>query len=515
MQLTDLLQFDSIIVQCHDNPDADAIASGFALYTYFASKNKNVRFIYSGRRPITKPNLKMMLDMLEIGKVLEYVQPHDFASQEAEGSTDIPELIITTDCQYSAGNVTRFSAQNVAIIDHHQQEITDVKLCRIDSKLGSCSTLVWLMLSEVGYSITDKKLGTALYYGLYTDTNSLAEIHNPYDKDMRDTIIRNESLIHTFRNSNLSLSELEIAGVAMIRYIYNAGHHYALIKAAQCDPNILGLISDMLVQVAEVLTCVVYNEWPDGYKFSVRSCTNEVRADELAAFLSDGVGSGGGHNEKAGGFISKKFYDEKYPTLHAEAFFSDRMNEYFETCDIIRAADYEIDPEGMKEYTKKRIPLGYVKATDVFAVGTHVTVRTLEGDSHTIVNDDLIFMIGIKGEVYSSSRAKFDSSYTCSDLNYAETVKPEEFEYPPTVFDRDNACFVQLIDKAHVCISNGGTNILARKLNRRVKIFNQWYEEKYMYGKLGDYLAVRTDDYHDIYVVEHDIFHLTYEPVAP
>ena len=47
MKLSDLLKFDTIVIQCHDIPDADAIGSGFALYSYFSDKGKNVRFIYS------------------------------------------------------------------------------------------------------------------------------------------------------------------------------------------------------------------------------------------------------------------------------------------------------------------------------------------------------------------------------------------------------------------------------------------------------------------------------------
>ena len=34
-----------------------------------------------------------------------------------------------------------------------------------------------------------------------------------------------------------------------------------------------------------------------------------------------------------------------------------------------------------------------------------------------------------------------------------------------------------------------------------------------MLGKPGDYLAVRCDDLHDIYVIEQKIFGLTYEEV--
>ena len=42
MYLNELDQYDSITIQAHDNPDADAIASGYALYVYFQAKGKNV-----------------------------------------------------------------------------------------------------------------------------------------------------------------------------------------------------------------------------------------------------------------------------------------------------------------------------------------------------------------------------------------------------------------------------------------------------------------------------------------
>ena len=44
-----------------------------------------------------------------------------------------------------------------------------------------------------------------------------------------------------------------------------------------------------------------------------------------------------------------------------------------------------------------------------------------------------------------------------------------------------------------------------------MKVFPLWDREKYMLGKPGDFLAVRCDDRHDIYVVERDIFYESYE----
>lgn len=501
MKLIDLEKFNPITIQCHDNPDADTLGAGFALHHYFKDKGKEVRLIYSGRNKIRKANLKLMVEELDIP--IEYVSP--------DRTEIFTGLLITVDCQYGAGNVTRFEAEDVAIIDHHQQEITNIELSRIQSNLGSCSTLVWKMMLEVNYKLENTQVGTALYYGLYTDTNQFAEIYNPLDMDMREGVPYNKSLITMFRNSNISLKELEIAGIAMLRSIYNEDYQFSLIKAQPCDPNILGLISDFLLQVDEVKTCVVYNEMPDGFKLSVRSCIKEVNASELAAYLTEGIGSGGGHIEKAGGFISKRRYEEAYPTLHSEAYISNRMTEYFDTTRIIYAKDYDIDLSDMQQYQKKKMPIGFVKADDVLPVGTPITIRTLEGDIDMVVEPDLFILIGVKGEVYPNTRTKFERSYAVIDGEYCLEECTIDAEYVPTIKNRLTGATTLISAYAGKCVPTGDTFIYARPIDKRIKIFTAWDEEKYMLGVPGDYLAVRCDDMHDIYIVEKNIFDKTYE----
>lgn len=508
MKLSDLTIYDPITIQCHDNPDADALAAGYALYIYFKEAGKDVRLIYSGRNEIQKPNLCLMLRHLEIP--VEYVAKPEELVGDMSGYR-LPGLLLTVDCQYGAGNVAKIPAEHIAVIDHHQIEAVDLEMSEINPELGSCSTLVWDMLRKAQFEISDLKLGTALYYGLYSDTNQFSEIYNPLDMDMREALPCEKSLIKLFRNSNLSLRELEIAGVALIRHIYNDDYGYAIIKSQPCDPNILGLISDFLLQVAEVYTCVVYNEGADGYKFSVRSCIREVQANELAAFLAEGVGSGGGHHEKAGGFISKLRYEEVYPTLHSEAFFSERLNDYFDHTQIIDAREYEIDVSGMEPYAKKRIPLGYVFAADVLPPGTPITIRTLEGDVDMTVEPELVIMIGVKGEVYPNKKSSFEKNYELTGEPYCMTDCAVKTVYQPTVHNRKDGSVLPLSDYAKVCIANGETHIHARELTERVKVFTAWDREKYTLGRPGDYLAVRCDDRHDIYIVERDIFFKTYK----
>lgn len=503
MRLSDLEIYDKVTVQCHDNPDADTLASGYGLYCYFLSRGKEVRLVYSGRNRIQKSNLRLMVEKLEL--------PIEYVGVDGDETVRVDGLLITVDCQYGSGNVTGLYADAVAIIDHHQLEKQAIPLSVINPNLGSCATLVWKLLREEGYEVErDERLGTALYYGLYTDTNQFSELYNPLDMDMREAVAVDKSLITLFRNSNLSLRELEIAGIAMIRYSYNDDYEFAVIKAQPCDPNILGLISDFLLQVDAIKTCAVFNEVNDGYKFSVRSCIREVNASELAAFLAEGIGSGGGHYEKAGGFISLRLYEEKYPTLHSEGYFNNRMTQYFDSFEIIYAGSREIDLSAMKRYVKRRIPMAYVKADEIFPAGTPVTIRTLEGDVEMTVDEELYFMLGHRGDVNLSRREEFEKAY----LPLADIAEEEKYpyraEYAPVIKNRVSGQDMALTDYARGCIPAGEIAVYARPLEKGVKVFTLRDKSRYMTGRPGDYLAVRCDDLRDIYVVEKDIFAAAY-----
>ena len=93
MRLNNLDKFNDIVIQTHDNPDADSIGTGYAIYKYFEEKGKHVRLIYGGRQEITKSNILLMIQELRIPLV------HVTEMKEK------PELLITVDCQYGEGNV--------------------------------------------------------------------------------------------------------------------------------------------------------------------------------------------------------------------------------------------------------------------------------------------------------------------------------------------------------------------------------------------------------------------------
>lgn len=499
LRLNELLKYDDIVIQCHDNPDADALASGYALKWYFSKMGKEVRFVYGGRFPVQKSNLVLMVENLHI---------------DVEHVTELGEheLLVMVDCQYGESNVTKFKADNVAVIDHHQVsgELPDVSEVR--SVYGSCSTLMMELLKKEGVDINDSEdIATALYYGLMTDTNNFTEISHPADKDLRDVAKFNASQIVLFRNSNLSRNELHIAGDALNNANYNDEYFYAIVEAQPCDPNILGIISDMLLEVDTVLTCLVYSILPFGVKISVRSCIKDVKASELAGYVAEGIGGGGGHLVKAGGFLKKDLIEKmgvEYESDSIRKLLAKRMKTYFETSEIIVAGEYEEDVALLKRYMKKEVHVGYVDALDIAKVGTTVMIRTLEGDIDVTIDDDLYILIGIEGEIYPVSKKRFSSAYRKVDEEY---IFPGD--YPPAVVDSVTGEKFELLPHVHSCIAMGGGGIYARELDHRVKVFTRWDNDKYYLGLPGDYLAVRTTDLSDVYVINREIFYKTYDEV--
>ncbi|MCM1162539.1 MAG: DHH family phosphoesterase [Roseburia sp.] len=474
MNLTQLEKFHHIVIQCHDNPDADALASGFALYSYFKAKGKQVRFLYSGRFQIQKSNLVLMKEELKIP--VEYVEsPEGFP---------VPELLIMTDCQYGTGNVTRFPGKRIAVIDHHQREmplvngttngiteeageeipIIEEDFIDIRSNYGSCSTIVWQLLSQAGFEVNESPLlATALYYGLYMDTGQLGDVYYPVDRDMRDELLVDKGMMNKLKNSNISQEELEIAGEALIHNHHKEDLHFSIVKVRPCDPNILGIISDFVLQTDVVDTCVIYCPLGDGYKLSFRSCDKEIKASDMAAFFTKGIGSGGGHGEKAGGFISKRLYEEQYKELELEQFFYEKMKEYVHSYQVIYAKDYQIDTSDMVRYKKKKLPLGYVVLTDIYPEGTPIIVRTLEGDLEIQVQEDIYLMIGIQGEVYPIKKEKFFKSYEVLPCPY-----DVETEYIPSVHNQIKGTSEKVTGFAgNICRNKGG-------FYQSCRIFTRW-----------------------------------------
>lgn len=495
MKLNELLKYNDIIIQCHNFPDADAVASGFGVYRYLCLNGKNPRLVYSGPQKISKPNMLFMTEKLEIP--IEYAEELGYE----------PELLITVDCIYGESNVKKFNAQNIAVIDHHICSNSEQlpAMSEIRSNYGSCSTVVAKMLEAEGVDINSEiSLSTALYYGLFMDTNGFAEVGHPADKDVRDFCVFDQQLITILRNSNLTHQEMEIAGEALNHCSYDSDYHMSVVEARPCDPNILGFIGDLLIQVSTVDHCIVYCRINSGYKLSARSCTYKINASEFVRYITDGVGSGGGHSSKAGGFISGASLGDRNIT----EFIPSRMVSYHKETDIIYSADGIKDISDMECYQKRRVVLGYVPSAEIADEGTEMLVRMLEGDITIRADKNVYLMIGISGEVYPISKDVFEATYELSDK-----LPEADYEYSPSVIDRDSGHVNSLEPYIKGCISVSEAVVRAKQLERRVKIFTEWDKNNYLSGAVGDYLVVKENNLNDVYIIKNKLFDRLYKSV--
>ena len=507
MKLSVLLNYKNIVIQCHDNPDADAICSGYVLYRYLLSHGIRSRFIYSGNFRISKSNLVYLIKSLEI--------PIEFTS----ALKTKPDLLLLTDCQYGEGNVKKFFAKEVAVIDHHQIYGNLPKLNEVRSNLGSCCSVIWNLLKiENEDALMDQKVSTALFYGLYSDTNAFSEMYHPLDRDMLESLQYDKNLILKLKNMNLTMKEARIAGVAMLGAEYHPEYRYAILKADPCDPNILGLIGDFIVAVDSIDVCLVYSILSFGVKFSVRSCSVETKADELAAFLAYKIGSGGGHTEKAGGILINELIIKEYPDYieidddsanHSISnIIKERMNDYFENCEIIYADSADLKTGKMSKYEKASFPLGYVECNKYIPEGNMAIVRTMDGDINVLVREDTVLIIDEKGNVKVISQENFNRNYKVTDKQFILDI-----DYNPTIKNADTGKIIQLMPLAKICESMSDIKILAKKLTKTTKLFTYWDSDKYMLGKKGDYICVSQDDSSTIFIIEKSQFKKIYKKV--
>jgi phosphoglycolate phosphatase len=261
----------------------------------------------------------------------------------------------------------------------------------------------------------------------------------------------------------------------------------------------------MALQVAEFNVVVAYGHVSGGYKLSVRSCTREVMADEFVRAVTQGVGSGGGQDYKAGGFISEDRLQDKYPSVPIRDYLDKVIREYFKSYSIIIASEYKPDRSLFSRYKKNRLALGYIDPMEFLEKNTRIKVRTLEGDTELVVDGTFYLMVGILGEVYTIAISKFDASYRKTDARY-----DRQLEYIPRIYIEPGGRAYDLYDRIKTCIPTEASYIMASELDKNVKLFTKWYEEKYMKGEKGDYIACREDDPQDFYIIRRDVFDITY-----
>lgn len=316
--LQKLLKYNKICIQCHNNPDPDTIASAFGIQHYLKENNIESRIVYGGPQDIIKTNLKILIK--ECGIEIEKVD-----------TIQDDEFLVLVDGQKGQGNVFDFGRDECIIIDHHIRVVEENENYLVNPQYQSCSTIVYELLLEEGYAVKEwEELCVAMLYGLFTDTSSFTDMFHEKDILMKKELLKDQPLFERLVKSNMSFAELMIVADAMHNHYFDIDRRTAIVEVLKCDQAVLGIIGDFMIQVDSVLMSIVYTEAGDGYQISLRTCHESLRANEIAAYLCEGIGNGGGHSKKAGGRVLKVRMKQLYGTENMFSVMNERLVEYMD-----------------------------------------------------------------------------------------------------------------------------------------------------------------------------------------
>ncbi len=287
-----------LLIQTHDYPDHDAIASSYALQQLFAKFSHPASLCYGGI--VLGSALQNAIHELKID-----IQHISKAKISAETQ------LIMIDGSVDNGNMQVSQATPMAVIDHHASSKTFASrylFSDIRSSYGSCSTIISEYFEEAGIAISPV-VATALMIGIMMDTAHLTR--GVHYSDIR-AIARLYPLAdwHTgsrlLRNS-LSISDSQLFHEAIANRIIRESICFVALQH-DTTPDVAGLIADFFLSLQEVHFVVVICCRGERFKLSIRSEDETLPADTVLASLLKDIGEGGGHIHMAGGIIARDRY---------------------------------------------------------------------------------------------------------------------------------------------------------------------------------------------------------------
>lgn len=283
-----------VLIFTHENPDPDSIAAAFAL-KYIFRKTMGVPSIIAYSGIIGRAENQSMVKLLGIDMVpYSTVNPRNYS------------VIAVVDCQPQTGNIPLPKGVNPSIvIDHHPLRKSSLKAGFVDVRrdLGSTSTILTQYIRMLGLEL-DRKVATALFYGIKSDTRDLG-------RQSTDADIRASVYLFPFALQK-KLSRIEHP--QMPREYFT--EFYSVLKNAKIYndvivarvnmlpwPEMIGEFADELIQIEGMRWCLCYGRHNGSLFFSIRTTRSRYMAGVVAHKLCHGIGTGGGHETFAAGKI--------------------------------------------------------------------------------------------------------------------------------------------------------------------------------------------------------------------
>ncbi len=290
-----LSDYSLVRIVTHDNPDPDAMAAGWGLYTLFQERlDCPVELVGGGA--IVRAENRHLVDLLN--PPLQIVEQLDNVETTAH---------ILVDCGLGTSNhlATRDHLQPVAIIDHHRGETAPEGVAFTDIRpfVAATATIVASYLREQGIE-PGVKLATAMLYAIRTETCGCETEHSPLDRSMVCWLTgrAEPGLIAEIENAPLTRSYFSDLVLALQGTLLFSDSALCLLPKASGTETV-GEVADLLIRCQGVRRVMCGAVIDNDLYVSIRTRRDDGCAVDLIQKTLAGIGGGGGHTHRAGGKV--------------------------------------------------------------------------------------------------------------------------------------------------------------------------------------------------------------------
>lgn len=282
---------ERVFIQTHNFPDPDAIACAYGLSELLKAKGIDAEICYKGS--IDRTVTAKMVRLLNIN-VKEYISFEEFNKEDE---------IILVDAQKGNSNIIDMNGQEIICIDHHPvYEHIDYRFCDIRPDVGACASIIASYYFDNDIDMP-ADVATALLYGIKMDTADMRRGVSQLDLDMfyklfmmadRDILINLDSSVLHFDDIKAYKDALSTIDIRKDVCFACAGY--------ECKESLIAAICDFTLTLDGINLSIVYSPKKDGIKLSIRS-GGKYLSGVLAVNALRGIGTGGGHDNMAGGYV--------------------------------------------------------------------------------------------------------------------------------------------------------------------------------------------------------------------
>ncbi len=287
------------VILTHQNPDPDALAAALGLQAVLDhTLSLPTTLAFSGT--IGRAENKAMVELLNLPLVNVDDGDFDWSGYD---------LVALMDTQPGTGNNALPDQHPVDIlVDHHpsRNPLDEEHTAWMDLRqdYGATTAIVYEYLKHWNVPI-DKRLATALLYGIITDTMDLGRESTEFERSAYIELLPLADLktLSNIRHPSLPLHYYRVLSDALSLAKLHDGELITVALDSVPYPDWVAELADLLVRGKGILATLVTGGYEGRLFLSMRVGTQELSAGDLVRMLVKQEGKAGGHSHMAGGMM--------------------------------------------------------------------------------------------------------------------------------------------------------------------------------------------------------------------